>query len=42
MHTEKYYNFVRSYDAWKCTTCGEIIDPTILANRERHRSDAPG
>lgn len=35
MHSETYYNFVRSYDAWKCTSCGEMIDQTILVNRDR-------
>ncbi|HMB16236.1 MAG TPA: hypothetical protein VKN62_07960 [Pelovirga sp.] len=35
MQAETYYDFVRSYSAWKCTTCGEIVDETILVNRER-------
>jgi transposase-like protein len=35
MHGEKYYDFVRSFDAWKCTCCGELIDSTILMNRAR-------
>lgn len=35
MHTEKYYDFVRSYDAWRCTSCGEVVDQTILMNRGR-------
>jgi len=39
MHAETYYNFVRSYDAWKCTSCGEVIDQTILVNRERTHRD---
>lgn len=34
MHSETYYNFVRSYHAWRCTSCGEIVDQTILDNRE--------
>lgn len=38
MFTEKFYDFVRSFDAWKCTCCGEVIDPTILANRARNQS----
>ena len=33
MFAETYYDFVRSFDAWKCTSCGELLDPTILANR---------
>jgi len=36
MFSEKFYDFVRSFDAWKCTCCGEVIDPTILANRARN------
>jgi transposase-like protein len=40
MQAETYYNFVRSYEAWRCTSCGEIIDQTILVNRERpHKED---
>ncbi len=35
MYTEKYYDFVRAFDAWKCCACGEVIDPVILANRAR-------
>jgi len=36
MYAEKFYDFVRAFDAWKCTCCGEVIDPTILANRARN------
>jgi transposase-like protein len=36
MFSERYYDFVRSFDAWKCTCCGEVIDPTILSNRARN------
>lgn len=35
MYTEKFYDFVRTYDAWRCPSCGEVIDPTILVNRSR-------
>jgi NAD-dependent SIR2 family protein deacetylase len=35
MYAEKYYDFVRAFDAWKCCSCGEVVDPTILANRAR-------
>ena len=35
MHAEKCYDFVRSFDAWKCCLCGELIDPIILSNRAR-------
>ncbi len=38
MFAEKFYDFVRSFDAWKCTCCGEVIDPTILSNRARNSS----
>jgi hypothetical protein len=36
MFAEKYYDFVRSFDAWKCTCCGELLDSTIIANRSRN------
>ncbi|MFO7982779.1 MAG: hypothetical protein R6V08_04930 [Desulfuromonadales bacterium] len=35
MYSEKNYDFVRAFDAWKCCSCGEMIDQTILANRAR-------
>ena len=38
MFAEKFYDFVRSFDAWKCTCCGEVLDPTILANRARNHN----
>jgi uncharacterized protein (DUF983 family) len=38
MYTEKYYDFVRTFDAWKCSCCGEVIDPVILANRAQYNS----
>ena len=38
MSSEKYYDFVRAFDAWKCCACGELVDPTILANRARNYS----
>lgn len=38
MYTEKFYDFVRVFSAWKCTCCGEVVDQTILANRLRQRS----
>ena len=40
MFAEKFYDFVRSFDAWKCTCCGEMLDSTILANRTRLQRDA--
>jgi len=38
MYSEKYYDFVRAFDAWKCCSCGEVVDPTILANRARNHN----
>ena len=38
MFAQKFYDFVRSFDAYKCTCCGEVIDPIIIANRARNRS----
>ncbi|MCL2761457.1 MAG: hypothetical protein FWD70_07415 [Desulfuromonadales bacterium] len=39
MSHEKFYDFVRSFDAWKCTCCGEVIDEVILANRANNPRD---
>lgn len=38
MYSEKLYDFVRSFEAWKCCSCGEVLDPTILANRVRNQN----
>lgn len=38
MFAERFYDFVRSFDAWKCTCCGEVLDSTIIANRARTRN----
>jgi len=38
MYSEKFYDFVRAFDAWKCTCCGEVVDATILANRARNHN----
>lgn len=35
MSAEKYYDFVRSFDAWKCHCCGELVDSVIMMNRAR-------
>lgn len=35
MSEEKFYDFVRSFDAWKCICCGELFDSIILENRAR-------
>ena len=42
MFAERYYDFVRFFDAWKCTSCGEILDPAILANRARKQNNLLG
>ena len=42
MFSEKFYGFVRSFDAWKCTCCGEILDTTILANRAKNLNSLLG
>jgi len=26
--------------AWRCISCGDIVDPVVLANRRRHLSKA--
>ena len=38
MYTEKFYDRVRSFVAWTCPGCGEILDETISTNRARSRS----
>ncbi|MGE4544522.1 MAG: hypothetical protein AB7D06_10490 [Pedobacter sp.] len=35
MYTEKFYDYVRAFEAWKCICCGEVIDSTIISNRAR-------
>lgn len=35
MFIEKFYDFVRSFNAWKCSCCGELLDATILENRAK-------
>ena len=42
MFAEKFYDFVRSFDAWKCTCCGEVLDSTILSNRARSNNTLLG
>jgi hypothetical protein len=36
MYAEKFYDYVRAFDAWKCFCCGEITDSTIVSNRSRN------
>jgi hypothetical protein len=38
MYAEKFYDFVRAFDAWKCCSCGEMIDPIIMANRAKSQN----
>jgi hypothetical protein len=38
MYAEKFFDVVRSFDAWKCVACGEVLDPTIAANRARNNN----
>lgn len=38
MYTERYFDCVRSFNAWKCVACGEMIDPTIVSNRARNNN----
>lgn len=38
MYTERYFDYVRSYMGWKCSCCGEMLDPTIIANRARNHN----
>jgi hypothetical protein len=38
MYSEKFYDFVRSFDAWKCASCGDLVDAVILTNRANSRS----
>jgi uncharacterized Zn finger protein len=35
MYSQRYIHFVKSFDAWKCVNCGEVIDQVILTNRTR-------
>jgi len=42
MYSEKYYVFVRTFDAWKCSSCGEVLDATILANRAKSSGESIG
>lgn len=34
MRQERFYDFVRHFDAWQCPLCGEVIDPVVLLNRQ--------
>ena len=33
---------VLSFKGWRCITCGEILDPVIVSNRESRRSPLIG
>ncbi len=34
---EKFYGIDEQYSGWRCVLCGEIIDQTILENRQTKR-----
>ena len=42
MFAVKYYDFVRSFEAWKCTCCGELLDTTILVIRANSKNTILG
>jgi len=42
MFAERYFDYIRSFEAWKCTCCGEILDPTIVINRARNLNSLLG
>jgi hypothetical protein len=37
MVNEKYYGSGFPFWGWRCVACGEILDPVISENRNRHR-----
>ena len=30
----------RGFDAWRCISCGDIVDAVVLANRQKHLAEA--
>jgi hypothetical protein len=34
MFYDKFYGTQEQFWGWKCLTCGEIVDPVILENRQ--------
>lgn len=42
MYLELYFDFVRSFEAWRCSQCGELLDATIISNRARNRKHQLG
>lgn len=42
MYAEVNFDFVRSFEAWKCCCCGELLDSTIIANRARSHNHILG
>jgi len=42
MYLEQYVDFVRSFEAWKCSRCGELLDQTIVANRAKNQNQHVG
>ena len=41
MASEKFYGPGEPFWGWRCVTCGEIFDLTILTNRTRTIASAP-
>ncbi len=39
MNYEKFYGNAEDFFGWRCSSCGEIVDPVILENRHvrKHR-----
>jgi transcription initiation factor TFIIIB Brf1 subunit/transcription initiation factor TFIIB len=42
MCLEHFSDYVRYFEAWKCSRCGEVIDATIVSNRARKRNHTVG
>ena len=36
---DKFYGSQEQFWGWKCLTCGEIVDPVILENRQLMRAE---
>lgn len=37
---ERFFGKEEYFDGWRCVWCGEIIDPTILENRQEFSHSA--
>lgn len=38
MKSMTYFDFIRSFEAYECLMCGEIIDNVIYANRLKNKN----